>query len=95
MTYDFHLNLVATGSSNGEVTLYDFELSRIIGILIDHKGQDDEKNSSCTALEFLSPYPLLASASFDCTVSIWGVRGCPLKLYNVCLICLKNNSWDS
>ena len=33
MAYDFHLSLVATGCVNGEITLYDFEMSKILGIL--------------------------------------------------------------
>lgn len=67
LEYDFHLSLIATGCINGEITLYDFEMSKIIGILLGHEGD-------ITALKFLSPYPYLISASMDCTVCIWGVR---------------------
>jgi len=73
MTYDHHLSLVATGCINGEIVLYDFELSRIEGMLIGHTGD-------ITALKFLSPDPILVSASMDCTLCIWAVRSCPTKL---------------
>ena len=33
LAFDSHLSLVATGCINGEITLYDFELSKIEGIL--------------------------------------------------------------
>lgn len=85
--YDFYLSLVATGCINGEITIYDFEMSKIEGILIGHGGD-------ITAMEFLSPYPLLISASMDATVCIWGVRPCPTKFYNVCIKRYINMSWD-
>jgi len=33
MAYDFHLSLIATGCVNGEIIIYDFEMSKILGIL--------------------------------------------------------------
>jgi WD40 repeat protein len=67
MAYDYHLSLVATGCINGEIAIYDFEMSKVEGLLLAHTGD-------ITALEFLWPYPLLISASMDCHVCIWGVR---------------------
>lgn len=78
LAYDHHLSMVATGCINGEITLYDFELSRVEGILHGHQGD-------ITSLNFLSPYPILISSSMDCTVCVWGVRPCPEKLINVCI----------
>jgi len=73
LAYDYHLSLVATGCINGEVALYDFEMSKIEGLLHGHTGD-------ITAIEFLSPYPLMITASMDTTICIWGVRPCPTKL---------------
>ena len=67
MAYDFHLSLVATGSVGGTVVVYDFEMSRVLGILDGH-------DEAIISLMFLSPYPILVSTSFDCTVCIWYVR---------------------
>lgn len=67
LAYNYHLSLIATGCINGEIAIYDFEMSRLDGLLIGHTGD-------ITALEFVSPYPLLISASMDCNVCIWGVR---------------------
>lgn len=58
MEYDFHLSLVATGCINGEITLYEFEMSRALDVLLGH-------DMDITALCFLSPFPLLLSASMD------------------------------
>lgn len=85
--YDFHLSLVATGCINGEIIIYDFEMSKVEGLLRGHQGD-------ITAIEFLSPYPLLMSASADCSVCIWGVRPCPSKLQNICLKRFYNMSWE-
>lgn len=87
MEYSYHLSLVATGCINGEITLYDFEMSKIEGILLGHTGD-------ITALGFMEPYPALVSASMDATVCIWGVRPCPYALQNVCLKRMINMSWN-
>ena len=87
MTYDFHLSLVATGCINGEITLYDFEMSKVVGLLLAH-------SSAVTSIQFMSPYPLLASSSLDRTICIWGVRPIPIKYLNVCLRRYRNISWN-
>ena len=84
--YSYHLSLVATGCINGEIALYDFETSKVEGLLLGHTGD-------ITAIEFMDPYPALISASMDYTIAIWGVRPCPAKLQNVCLKRLTNLSW--
>jgi len=84
--FDFHLGLIATGCINGEIALYDFELSKVEGLLIAH-------TADITGLEFMSPYPLLLSSSSDCTVCIWGVRPITEKLQNICLKRFINLSW--
>jgi WD40 repeat protein len=86
IAFDYHLSLVATGCINGEITLYDFELSKVVGMLLGHTGD-------ITALKFLSPYPMLVSASMDSSVCIWCVRGCPNKYLNVCVRRFENYSW--
>jgi WD40 repeat protein len=87
MAYDYHLSLVATGCINGEIAIYDFEMSKIEGLLIGHTGD-------ITALEFFSPYPLLISASMDSHVCIWGVRPIAQKYLNVCIKRYANYSWN-
>ena len=87
MAFDFHLSLLATGCINGEVTVFDFEMSKIEGLLLGHTGD-------ITAMKFLYPYPLLLTASMDCSVCIWGVRPAPSKLRNICLKRYQNLSWN-
>lgn len=73
LAFSFHLSLVSTGCINGEIAVYDFEMSKCESMLKGHQGD-------ITALEFMDPYPLLISASMDATVCIWGVRPCPHQL---------------
>ena len=87
MAYNFHLSLIATGCINGEIALYDFEMSRLEGLLIGHTGD-------ITALEFLEGYPLIISASMDNSVCIWGIRGAPKKYHNICIKRFQNISWN-
>ena len=78
MSYCFHLSLVAIGCINGEISIFDFEMSKLLGILHGH-------NQSITAMEFMFPYPLLVSAAMDGSVCLWGVRPIPIKYLNICL----------
>ena len=78
MTMSGHLGLVATGSFVGDITVWDFELFRPVGLLRGHK-------LAVRALEFIPEHPLLVSAGSCGTVCVHAVRGAPVKLVNVCL----------
>jgi WD40 repeat protein len=78
LAFSYHLSLVATGCINGEIALYDFEVSKIEGLLMGH-------TADITAIQFVEPYPIMISASLDFTICIWGVRPNPTKYLNVCL----------
>jgi WD40 repeat protein len=56
----------------------DYETSLILGYLLAH---DD----LITALEFLSPHPLLLSTSIDAKVCIWTVRPVPIAQRYICI----------
>lgn len=36
MAYDFHLSIVATGGVSGDIAIYDFEMSKLLAILVGH-----------------------------------------------------------
>lgn len=78
--------MVATGSLDGEVVIWDFELSKILSILNGH-------SSDITGLEFLDTYPYLITSSLDCTVCLWGVRPAPIAYRYICLHRFMNRSW--
>jgi len=59
LSYNDHLSLLATGSVDGMVCVWDFEMSRLEGILHGH-------SEDITGLSFLAPYPLLLTSSLDC-----------------------------
>jgi Prp8 binding protein len=85
--YDNYLSLLATGSINGEVCVWDFEMSKIEGFCLGHTGD-------VTGIEFMAPYPLMVTASLDCSVRIWGVRPCNINYKYICLYNFKNYSWS-
>jgi Prp8 binding protein len=85
--YDDYLSLVATGSVDGEVTVWDFEMSKFEGFCIGHTGD-------ITGIEFLSPNPLMVTSSMDCTICIWGVRPVSIHYKYICLYRFTNFSWN-
>mmetsp|Transcript_1193 Transcript_1193/g.1210 ORF Transcript_1193/g.1210 Transcript_1193/m.1210 type:complete len:205 (+) Transcript_1193:1526-2140(+) len=86
--YDDHLSLVATGALNGEVLVWDFEMSKLEGFCLGH-------SADITGIEFLSPYPIMVTSSIDCTVRLWGVRPCHIDYKYCCLYVFENYSWNS
>ncbi len=69
MTYSPLLALLASGSSNSLIAIWDLELCKLEGVCQGHNGD-------ITALEFAEPYPVFVSGSLDGTVCVWGVRPC-------------------
>lgn len=76
--YDEYLALLAVGSVSGEISVWDFEMSKVEAYCLAHKGD-------ISGIEFLSPLPLMLTSSMDCRVCLWGVRPCPLKYRYMCL----------
>jgi WD40 repeat protein len=79
MSYSEHLSLIATGSMDGQITVWDYEMSRIEGICLKHARE-------ILTLSFLDSYPLLLSSSMDGIMCLWRVR----DLHYVCLASLLN-----
>lgn len=84
--FNEHLSLIATGSIDGEVCLWDFELSKLEGICKGH-------TLDITGLEFLDPSPLLLTSSMDATICLWTVRPVAFKLRHFCIHRFINRSW--
>lgn len=78
LKYSAHHSLVATGSVDGEVVVWDFEMSKIEAILCGH-------TSDITGIEFLPDYPFMVTSSMDSTVCLWGVRPAPLEIRYKCI----------
>jgi WD40 repeat protein len=75
LSFDFsrHLNLFATGSSDGLVIVWDFELSKVDEVLY-LTNVDKDKVHDCLNLKFMAPYPILATSFSDGSIYLWGVR---------------------
>ncbi len=68
LEYSEHSSLIATGSSNGYITVWDYEMSRIEGMCSGHTRE-------ILTLRFVDPYPLLLSSSMDGFIFLWSLRG--------------------
>ena len=63
LAYSRYLSMIASGSSDGYICLWDFEFGRLNGTC--------EHYSSVTCVEFMDPFPMLVSSHADGTVCIW------------------------
>ena len=81
--FSAHLSLVATGSSNGIIAVWDYEMSRVEGMCLGHTRE-------ITCLQFLDPYSVLLSTAQDGTMYLWGVRNSPIKHRYSCFARLVN-----
>jgi WD40 repeat protein len=86
LMYNDYLSLMATGSVDGEICVWDFEMSKIEGFCLGHSG-------GITGIEFVAPYPIMVTSSMDGTVCVWGVRPCPIAYKHICLYRFTNISW--
>lgn len=87
LKYNDHLSLLATGAVNGEIVVWDFEMSKVEGYCLGH-------TEDITGIEFLAPNPIMVTSSMDCTVCIWGVRPVHIDFKYQCLYRFNNNSWN-
>ena len=77
----------ATGSSDGLVIVWDFEISKINDIFYLVSNNKHEKLRTLS-VKFLDPYPLLAAVYSDGTLYIWGVKQC--KARGDCILRARN-----
>ena len=88
--YSAELSLICTGTSSGELAVWDYEFSRLLDFLIGHTGE-------ITSIQFLWPYPLMLTTSLDSTVCVWKVRNVGENnsyLRMRCLYRFSNYSYD-
>ena len=87
--FSYHLSLIATGTESGEVAVWDYELSNILGICLV-----SSQPVEITQISFLDPYPVMVTASADCRICLWGVRPIPSKYAYICLYSFINSSFN-
>lgn len=78
LRYSSHHSLVATGSIDGEVIVWDFEMSKIEALLCGH-------TSDITGIEFIADYPLMLTSSMDATICLWGIRPAHSEIRYKCI----------
>jgi WD40 repeat protein len=87
ITYSSTFSLIAAGSSNGLVSIWDFEMGKLEAACPGH-------TTEMLAIEFLDPYPLMATSGADGLVLIWTVRPFPGKMRYHCIMRIVNASWS-
>jgi len=86
MTYSSHLNLLASGSGNGIIAIWDLELGKLEQICLGHTAE-------ITCLQFLDPFPVLVSGSSDGSICVWAVRPCAELYRYKCILRVLNSMW--
>ena len=87
MDFSVQLNLFATGSSDGLVVIWDFEMSKIDDICFLPKGKSEK--IIAYSLKFLDPYPILVVAYSDGTLYFWGIKN-NLQFQGKCFLRCRN-----
>lgn len=87
ITYSPYLSLIASGSSNGIVSVWDFEIGKLEGAVFGHKRD-------ITAISFLEPYPVMLTFSLDGMICLWNVTPNLGKQGFRCIARFKNTSWS-
>ncbi|CAN0033527.1 unnamed protein product, partial [Laminaria digitata] len=65
--YSSHLGLIASGSSDGSIQLWNFEMAR-------HEGCCQERHQhAVTCLAFLDPFPILLSTDLAGCLALWAL----------------------
>ena len=77
----------ATGSTDGLVVVWDFEISKINDIFYLTSNNKHEKLSTL-CVKFLDPYPLLAATYNDGTLYIWALK--QSKKQGTCVMRIRN-----
>ncbi|KDO35228.1 hypothetical protein SPRG_00073 [Saprolegnia parasitica CBS 223.65] len=77
LAYSHTLSLIATGSLDCMVQIWDYEFGRLDGTCIGH-------TSGISSLLFLDPYPLLAVCDLHGNVCLWAMR--PSKYKYRCVL---------
>ena len=80
LAYSEHMALLASGSQNGIIALWDFDTGKLETSLLGHEGEITslvfiESHSANASTDQKDAYPLLLSSSSDGTIYMWGLRG--------------------
>jgi WD40 repeat protein len=82
LSYSRYLDLIASGSRDCHVRVWDYETCKLEGTLIGH-------NSDIIVTMFLDPYPLLFVSDTSGTLSIWAIQSPGLARIQ-CLVKWRN-----
>ncbi|OMJ87796.1 hypothetical protein SteCoe_10448 [Stentor coeruleus] len=86
VTYSEYLSMIASGSSNGIISVWDFETGKHIGSFFNNSREIDN-------LIFVDPYPVLLSSSKDGFICLWNLQNVSQSYKNVCIARFETMSW--
>lgn len=81
LSFSFNLSLIASGSSDNSLQIWDYEFGRLDGSCIGHV-------SGILCLRFADPFPVLISSDNSGNICFWGMR--PSRYKCKCLYQMKN-----
>ena len=59
--------MIATGTTSGEIAVFDYEHSKLLDFAVGHTAE-------ITTIQFVWPYPIMITTSLDSQIIIWKVR---------------------
>ena len=82
MDFSYNNNLLCTGSVDGIITIWDFEISKIDDVLIFNETMNNNNNEKniinkvdVICVKFLNNFPILFSCYSNGSCVLWGVKG--------------------
>lgn len=83
LQFSHHLSLIATGTTNGCIGVWDFQSSTLLAYLNNH-------TDFVTHIQFIEPRPLLLSSSKDGKICLWTTRPVPSPHVYICVHSFQN-----
>ena len=88
LAYSSNLGMLASGSHNGIISIWDFEFGKLEATLLGHNGE-------ITSLKFADPFPILISGSSDGSICVWVIKSSSNLYRYKCILRAINSYWLS
>ena len=87
VSYSAYFTLLASGSSNGLVAIWDLETGKMDGLLVNEV-------SEVVAIEFMDPIPVVVTGQSNGMVSLWTVKSTSHYQRYRCILRISNTVFN-